>query len=270
MPATAGGSVNRSSPRGAAVDVRVHFASFNTAAVTELCVRTMHRQAGLPFELVVGDCGSTDGSLELLRRFERDGWLTLEVAPGGRPHAAWLDDWFARCDRRYAVFCDSDVEFLRSGWLDRMVAAARRDDAALVATRVQARDGQPYRHPVTGAARTLAPRPEPWLMLIDVTKTRGVVQTGFGYRDEVSPAGDGKIAYDTAAAFFRALQDAGLRYVEMPPDFSRFYHHYGGMTWVRASDARLPIARRLRQRAKELRIRLALARARLLARRPQA
>jgi glycosyltransferase involved in cell wall biosynthesis len=81
-------------------DVRVHVPTINTAAVTELCIRTMRRRAGAPFELVVGDGGSTDGSLDVLRRFERDGWLTLEIAPGGRTHAAWLDKWFAECPTR--------------------------------------------------------------------------------------------------------------------------------------------------------------------------
>ena len=37
-------------------DVQVHFASINTAAVTELCIRTMRHFAGYPFSLVVGDC----------------------------------------------------------------------------------------------------------------------------------------------------------------------------------------------------------------------
>ena len=51
---------------------------------------------GGPFELVVGDAGSTDGSLAMLRDFEARGWLRLEVAAGGRKHAEWLDLWLGR------------------------------------------------------------------------------------------------------------------------------------------------------------------------------
>ena len=105
-------------------DVRVHIASINTARVTELCIRTMHRYAGYPFTLVVGDGGSTDGSLEMLRRLERQGWLELEVAPNGRLRTEWLDHWFAECSERLAVFSDSDVEYLRPNWLREMVDAA--------------------------------------------------------------------------------------------------------------------------------------------------
>ena len=81
--------------------VRVYVATINTRAVTELCIRTMRRRAGYPFELVVGDGGSTDGSLEMLRDFEARDWLMLEIAPGGRSHTDWLDKWLAECPAQY-------------------------------------------------------------------------------------------------------------------------------------------------------------------------
>jgi glycosyltransferase involved in cell wall biosynthesis len=248
-------------------DVTVYFASINTAAVSELCIRTMHRFAGYPFQLVVGDGGSTDGSLEMFRRFERAGKLRLEIAPEGRKHTDWLDRWFEQCSTQYAVFVDSDVEFRRPGWLRAMVDAAGREDAALVATRIQARHGQPYRHPITGAERILAPRPEPWLMLLDVTKTRARVHAGFAYRDEEPSGGGPKIAFDTGAAFFRALVDAGLTYVEMPSQFAKSYRHFGGMSWARADDRQLAAVQRLRQAIKNVGIRLALERARVATKR---
>jgi hypothetical protein len=243
-------------------DIRVHVASINTAAVTELCIRSMRRTAGHPFELIVGDGGSTDGSLDMLRRFERNGWLGLELAPGGRTHAEWLDKWHAECPARYAVFSDSDVEYHELGWLADMAGAAHRSNAALVATRIQARGGVPYTHPRTGARRTLAERPEPWLMMIDVTQTRGVVTSGFGYRDEPAPNGEGKIGFDIAAAFFRELQACGLTYVEMPDSFARAYTHYGSMSWKRSRDRGIPLVHRARQLAKLARVKVNLARAR--------
>jgi glycosyltransferase involved in cell wall biosynthesis len=262
-----GGDSNDSRGPDRGSDVRVHIASINTARVTELTVRTMHHFAGAPFTLVVGDGGSTDGSLEMLRKLEAEGWLTLEVAPEGRTHAAWLDKWFAECPARYAVFADSDVEFLRPGWLRDMLDAAHRSGAALVATRIQARGGTAYRHPATGVERILAERPEPWLMMIDVEQTRGVLDTGFAYRDETRPDGT-KVGYDTSAAFFRDLQAAGMTYVEMPESFAHAYHHYGSMSWQRTGDRRMPIARRAKQAAKHARAFLAIYRARLRCRTP--
>lgn len=247
--------------------MRVYVASINTARVTELCIRTMRRTAGYPFTLVVGDCGSTDGSLEMLQRLESDGWLELEVAPEGRTHQAWLDRWFAACPARFAVFSDSDVEFRGDGWLRRMVDAAVASEAALVATRIQARGGTDYKHPITGATRTLAERPEPWLMLIDVARTRGVVTAGFAYRDELQPNGS-KVAFDTAAAFFRDLQAQGLHYAEMPADFASAYHHYGSMSWQRTSNPDMPFARRAKQAVKAAQVNVKLRFARLTSREP--
>lgn len=244
-------------------DVRVHVATINTASAVELTIRSMRLHAGYPFELVVGDGGSTDGSLPRLRDLVRRGWLTLEVAPEGRTHAEWLDRWFASCSCRYAVFADSDVEFMGDGWLRDMVAAAVDNKAALVATRIQARGGVAYRHPVTGAERVLAPRPEPWLMLLDVPRLRGVMRSGFGYRDEPAPgAPGGKMAFDVGAAMFRDLSEAGLPWVEMPPEFGARYHHFGGLSWQKGADRRIPAARRAKQALKAARIRWRLARAR--------
>ena len=190
-------------------EVTVHVASLNTRAVTELCIRSMRHHAGMPFDLVVGDCGSTDGSLEMLRAFERDGWLRLEVAPEGRRHPEWLDRWLAACPTRFCGFSDSDVEYRRHGWLRDLLTTAERTGAALVATRIQATGGVPYTNPVTGAQAVLCARPEPWLVLIDVERVRPVVTTSFGYTETRRPDGT-LLAFDTMAAFFRDLDAAGL------------------------------------------------------------
>ncbi len=247
--------------------VHVHFASFNTAAVTELCLRTLCGRAGTPMELTVGDCGSTDGSLERLRAFAAAGWCHLEVAPNGRLHPDWLDGWLAAATARYVVFCDSDVEFLRDDWLAEMRAAAEQSGAALVATRIQARGGVAYRHPVTGAEATLAARPEPWLVLIDVAQVRDRVTTSFAYTETMSVDGT-KMAYDTMAAFFRDLEASGLTHVEMPPEFARAYRHYGSMTWQKQEAARMPLPRRAKQLAKLAWVQVRLRVARQRYRRP--
>lgn len=243
--------------------VRVHVATIDTAAATELCIRTLHRHAGHPFELVVGDGGSTDGSIPMLRRFEREGWLTLQIAEGGRRHAEWLNLWMAECPARYAVFVDSDMEFRRTGWLADLVATAERTGAAMVTSRIQTLDDKGHVGS-DGAPWRWAPRPTPWLILVDLAQVHGVVETGWGFRLRPDPARDGgKIAYDTGAAFLEALDRHGLAWAAMPDGWSDCYHHYGGMTWVRHN--KLTLARRLKVKGKEwqvwVRCRLARRRA---------
>ncbi|MFM7271125.1 MAG: glycosyltransferase family 2 protein [Actinomycetes bacterium] len=228
-------------------EVTVHVASLNTRAVTELCIRSMREHAGMSFRLVVGDCGSTDGSLEMLRAMEADGWLELEVAPDGRPHADWLDRWVAACPTRYLVFSDSDVEYRAADWLVDMVTTARVAEAALVCGRMQ-RPPATFTHPRTGAIRRLAPRPTPWLMLLDLEQVRGHVDASFQYEDVVDPdAFGGKVAYDVGAAYFRELERAGLAWAEMPEAWQTHYHHYGGLTWLGAGSEGVPLRRRVKQ-----------------------
>lgn len=242
--------------------VTVHVATLNTAHVTELCIRSMRQFAGRPFDLVVGDAGSTDGSLPMLRAWESLGWLRLEEVRGGRSHADWIDGWIATCPTRFAVFSDSDVEYREDGWLSDIVDTAVESGAALVCGRMLRPSGI-YVHPVSGAIRRLAMRPSPWLLLLDLHQIRGVVDASFQTRDiKDAASGEVGISYDVGATFFAALVEAGLDWKEMPEDWRRKFRHYGGLTWLKngalASDASV----RVRQMAKLAMVEARLTRAR--------
>ena len=213
--------------------VTVHVATLNTAHVTELCIRSMRQYAGRPFDLVVGDAGSTDGSVPLLRAWEAMGWLSLQEAAGGRTHADWIDGWLAACTSRFAVFSDSDVEYREPGWLTDIVATALDTGAALVCGRMLNPSGV-YVHPVTGATRRLANRPSPWLLLLDLDQVRGAVDATFQSRDVKEPGSSGVgTSFDVGATYFDALVRAGLTWEEMPPEWRTKFRHYGGLTWLK-------------------------------------
>ena len=142
-------------------DVTAYIANLNTARVTELCIRSMREFAGTSFELVVGDCGSTDGSLQMLERFASHGWLrarrsrrTVGPTPTGSTGGC------ASARPRYALFSDSDVEFAGARWLTDMVGRGRdvgggarvRPDAA------RRRDVRAPRHPRRAPDRTAPDR----------------------------------------------------------------------------------------------------------------
>jgi glycosyltransferase involved in cell wall biosynthesis len=242
--------------------VTVHVASLDTREVTELCIRSLREHAGMALDLVVGDCGSTDGSLEMLERMRDGGWLRLEVAPEGRRHPEWLDRWLAACSTRFLVFSDSDVEYREPGWLLDMVTTARTTGAALVCGRMQ-HPPATFVHPRTGAARRLAPRPTPWLLLLDLEQVRGRVDASFAYEDVPDPdAFGGKVAYDVGAAYFRELERAGLTWAEMPEAWQTHYRHYGGLTWLGARGDGVALRRRAKQFVKLATVRRHLARAR--------
>lgn len=244
------------------VSVTVHVATLNTAHVTELCIRSMRRYAGRPFDLVVGDAGSTDGSLPMLRAWESLGWLRLEEATGGRTHADWIDRWIRTCPSRFAVFSDSDVEYREADWLADIVATALETGSAMVCGRMLRPTGV-YVHPVSGATRRLAKRPSPWLLLLDLDQIRGKVDASFQTRDVKDPSsGEVGVSYDVGATFFAALVDSGLTWTEMPEEWRRKFRHYGGLTWLKNGALATDTSVRLRQMAKLAMVEARLTRAR--------
>lgn len=230
--------------------VTVHVATLNTAHVTELCIRSMRRHAGRPFDLIVGDAGSTDGSIPMLRAWEALGWLTLEQAIEGRNHADWIDGWLESCPSRFAVFSDSDVEYRESDWLADMVQTALATGSAMVCARMLNPSGV-YVHPVTGATRRLANRPSPWLLLLDLDQVRGRVHSSFQTRDVKDPdSATLGVSFDVGATYFEALVAAGLTWTEMPVEWRTKFRHYGGLTWLKNGAMAKNSTVRARQMAK--------------------
>jgi hypothetical protein len=208
--------------------VRVHVASDGNATATELCIRSLREHAGHPFRLTVGDGGSTDGSIEMLRVMEDRGWLELEVDRDRPWHPEWLDRWLQGCDADFAVFADNDVEFLGEDWLRDLVNTAVLTRAALVCGEMchEVREYPEPHH--NGRVVHMAARPAPWLMLVHVPRVAPLGLT-FAFREEA--AGDRPLVCDVGATLYRGLQARGLRCVEMPSAFRAKYHHYGAMSW---------------------------------------
>lgn len=237
--------------------VWVHIASWNSRASTELTIRTAQRFAQHPFELIVGDGGSTDGSVEMLRDFAGQGVLRLERVTGGRSHGDWIDRWITRCTAQYAVYVDSDIEFLRPGWLAELVAAARHTRADLVYAEAMAGD-RAFTDLRTGELVELAPRPAPWLFLMDVRRAWGV-NAGF---DEISftPGGGGRRrVHDVGGWFFIEARRHGLTHHMMARSYRRHYRHFGGASWMADARHRAPWVQSTRERV-EARLAVELAR----------
>jgi glycosyltransferase involved in cell wall biosynthesis len=213
-----------------ATDVRVHVASWNTADATELCIRTLRRTCRPEVELLVGDGGSTDGSIDRLRAFADRGWLQCEIASGGRSHAEWLDHWLAHCPRKYGVFVDSDVQLRRTGWLEELVDAACTSRAALVCGEML--EACPHAiEPVDRKELYLAQRPAPWMLLVDCDVVRELA-TSFAFAAwETAERPEGLIAFDTGGLLYRRVVDRGLTAVTLSKRFRRSYRHYGNLSW---------------------------------------
>jgi glycosyltransferase involved in cell wall biosynthesis len=104
--------------------------SYNQAAFLEETIRSVLEQDYEPIEYVVVDGGSTDESVEVIRRYEeRLAWWTSEP-DGGQPQG--LNKGFARSKGELMGYLNSD-DTLLPGAVSRLVAELGRHPEALVA-----------------------------------------------------------------------------------------------------------------------------------------
>jgi hypothetical protein len=212
--------------------VTIYVASANTAPATELCICSLrlHTPRDM-YRLHVCDGGSEDGSLSMLERMLHSGVIDeLTVEPRGRSHGDWLDWWTATCPSRFGLALDSDVEILRSGWLELLTETALSRQASLVFAELIPEMPGYVDH--TGVARRLARRPSPWMMLFEPRTCATLGSWKFTMeQDEGIP--EGAWGFDTGAALLRAADRQGLVAVEAPARLRSMFRHYGGLSWVK-------------------------------------
>lgn len=209
--------------------VEVFIASLDTCAATELTIRSLRAHDHSEYDIVVGDGGSTDGSIEMLEQLHRQGWLRLERRSDRWGHHEWIEHRIATSAADYVVFCDSDMEFRRPHVVRDLVGTARRTGSALVAAEFCL--AGPGVEPVSGSQVVMAARPSAWLFLVEPVQVR---QIDASFAFTFTPKGtavEGGHAYDTGAAWFAELSQRGLPWAAMPGAFTRRYRHHGGLTW---------------------------------------
>ena len=104
--------------------------SYNQGEYLEETIRSVLEQDYEPIEYVVVDGGSSDGSVDVIRRYEdRLAWWTSEP-DRGQPHA--LNKGFARTTGTYMGFLNSD-DTLLPGAVSRLVGELEQHPDALAA-----------------------------------------------------------------------------------------------------------------------------------------
>jgi glycosyltransferase involved in cell wall biosynthesis len=98
--------------------------SLNQASFVEDSIRSIRRQDYGLIEHIVVDGGSTDGTLEVLRRYEDDS-LRLIITPGGQPHA--VNVAFEHARGAFIGWLNTDDAFVSTDVVSRVVAEFERD-----------------------------------------------------------------------------------------------------------------------------------------------
>ena len=120
----------RSVPEGLASIVIPHY---QTPDLARLCLRAIRRLTDHPYEVIVVDNHSRDGSLEYLRSV---GWIRLiERGPETEPsavlaHASAMDIGTAAARGHWLVSFHTDTIVRREGWLGEMLARLRENPRA--------------------------------------------------------------------------------------------------------------------------------------------
>lgn len=233
--------------------VTIAIASINTRPFTELAIRSAARRAGCEATLIVGDGGSTDGTLDMLDHLHPKLVDRVEVEPGGRTHGGWLDHWVQTVDDEWLAFVESDVVLLRDGWLTRLLDQQVRDDAAIVCG--EWCEEWPNFPTVQGYPVHVMPRPSPWIQLVH-RPTIQSLGTSYEWRGEdTTDVPEGVRAWDVGAWVAEQAKRSGHTVSVMPPDYQAYYQHYRG----RSRERRVGKRARLQQveaRARLTRLRL--------------
>lgn len=104
-------------------EVTIAFVSFNTWTLTKLCLDSIFKFTTTPYNLIVADNGSRDGSREELKKIEETGRLMLiELEQdkdefGSIGHARALDRIMKFVTTNYTLIFDSDCIALRHDWV---------------------------------------------------------------------------------------------------------------------------------------------------------
>lgn len=245
-------------------DVTIVCATRNGGDAVRLTFESLRRTTVAPLRVLVADNGSVDGTREMLGALD---WIELHRRRPGRHapgHGATLDWLVRKVTTRRVLTLDSDVVFLRRGWLEELCAALDRSGAIAVGEF----------EPAIGGYRA---RLSPAVLLFDTERLRALrcsfrSYVRIGDPDEAlcwrrRPAGgervsEGELAtyrsaafYTTGARVFERLHESGSKWLATPATTRRKYRHLGHASWAGADDE---LSERHRQN--ELHVRSALAR----------
>lgn len=109
--------------------------NFQSGDAVALAVESVRKHTTYPHEILVYDDASDTqyyNDIEYLRTIRDKGWIKLIE---GRPHSGWgvgIATMLDAVTTDLAMILDCDIQILRDGWLDKMVAHQEATGAAMI------------------------------------------------------------------------------------------------------------------------------------------
>lgn len=177
--------------------------SYNCRDFVELLVKSVKRFTSWPYELIVIDNNSTDGTAEFL---EGRGDVRAVLLPHNVGHGQGLNFAFQGMHGKYGVFFDADVHVMRAGWEDDLLTLYRADEL----NRLVAAAGTP--DPDVPMAKPI----HPFFMFFEVAQFANL-----------EPDFRADSRHDVARKVFYDLRDAGYKTVRVEAGAKHYPGAYG-------------------------------------------
>ncbi len=91
----------------------------------------------------IADAGSTDGTLDIIRNYQKQGILDINVIEGGYPPAG-RNNGASTGAGEYILFLDADIELGEESSVEKALNLAEARKLDLVATYIKCKDGNQY------------------------------------------------------------------------------------------------------------------------------
>lgn len=118
-------------------EVTVLIVNWNRRQLLEACLRSLEQPQGLPFEIVVVDNGSTDGSLEFLEDYARHAPFAVRILKNeaNRGFCAANNQAIAAARSPFVALLNNDAE-ASPGWLAALREAFGQPDVGMAASKI--------------------------------------------------------------------------------------------------------------------------------------
>jgi GT2 family glycosyltransferase len=200
--------------------------SFQQGAFLEETLRSVLLQGYPDLELLVMDGGSTDGSVEIIRRYDR--WIKAWASEADGGQSAAINKGWRRAKGELVTWLNSD-DLLRPGWADRMARAFVQDATLdLAYCDVDVIDGD-------SRSQWIYRGGAPDIEQIVVFWKTPFAQQGFlmrrrlletcGYIDE-------SLHFTMDTEYWLRLLVAGRRFLHVPETLGAFRVHAAAKTWT--------------------------------------
>ncbi len=172
----------------------------------------------MPFNVLVVDNNSTDGSIEMLQQFPWVETLKLSGLKIGERHGKALDAGIAQVRTKYFLVLDSDIEILDHNWLQELLDEILKTDAVFVG------DTTPdYKTKIGGNFRE---RAFPQCLLVN---TEFFKENKCTFSPKYDWGGN-SIQLDVGADLLSKVKENNKPYAQLSPGVKNRLLHYEGIT----------------------------------------